>query len=88
MSTPARNIVDDLSRSLDGGRHMDRQRDFPATPGWLAHLFDFDGWLSRHEFRPAPHGQTLRAGERVEFELNQGEDGPPFATEVRPLDDD
>jgi hypothetical protein len=67
---------------------MNERKELPATPGWQAELFDFDDWLSRHEFRPARQGRSLLAGDRVRFDLGTGDDGPPYAMNVKVIDPD
>jgi hypothetical protein len=67
---------------------MSEQKYIPATPGWQADLFNFDDWLSRNEFVPGHRGRTLRAGDRVEFDVSDGVDGPSYATNVRLIEPD
>ncbi|UPG88414.1 hypothetical protein L2Y96_13395 [Luteibacter aegosomaticola] len=65
-----------------------RLRNLLRIPSWLRALFDIEVQAESRETRhipaSAPH---LQPGQRVEFNVHPGEDGPWYATEVRVIRD-
>jgi hypothetical protein len=61
-----------------------RLRKLLRIPSWLRARFDIEAQAESSETRhipaSAPH---LQPGQRVEFNVHTGEDGPWYATEVR-----
>jgi len=52
------------------------------------HVPPDDTTSSEPTFRMPPGAPRLRKGDRVEFDIGQGVDGPPYAMNVRLIDDD
>jgi hypothetical protein len=58
---------------------------FLRIPTWLRLYFDIEAQAdAREERRLPPDAPRLEEGMRVDFDLNQGEDGSYYATNVRP----
>ncbi|HEY4091724.1 MAG TPA: hypothetical protein VGN46_09435 [Luteibacter sp.] len=58
-------------------------------PAWLKALFAAESQAEKpNEPRMPEDAIRLHAGQRVEFELHQGVDGPWYATEVRVNNDE
>jgi len=60
-----------------------------SAPSWTRGYFMAEAVAEAaaeaHERPRAPRSRpTLKAGDRVEFDLGEGVDGPPYATNVRP----
>ena len=58
-------------------------------PAWLRHQFAGEQRVAMNDERHVPDdAPCLCAGDRVEFDVHPGVDGPWYATNVRPIDDE
>ncbi|MGA7437632.1 MAG: hypothetical protein WBW32_05835 [Luteibacter sp.] len=65
-----------------------RLLDWERIPKYMTHLFAREARAERAEAQQVPRETPrLEAGQRVEFDVHPGVDGPTYATNVRLIDD-